>query len=336
MSKSASIITIAKRVNMSHTTVSRALNNSPLVKESTKDKINRAAKELGYRTNFNAKALVSRKTFVIGIYLTELNLGTSPIFLSSIVNNVKFALPDGYTLSVDTIKNAQKDRVIENHKIDSALVVTQSIEDDNFIRLLEKEKFPAVILNRNIQKTGLINFSIDEYSGVVRILEYAIKLGHKNFGLIKGPGSFESSFFRSKAFFDTISKHNLKVPDYFVAVGDYSVGSGYRAAQQFINQKTLPSIIFSSNDDMAIGAMKAFNEFGLSFPKDISIIGFDDMKYSNFITPGLSTVRKPIGVLVKDGMDAIVKLLNKKDVKKTKKILEAAPIIRNSIMDLRK
>ena len=156
------ILTIAKRANVSHTTVSRALNDSPLIKE-TKRKIRKIADDLSYVPNINAKGLVEKRSFIIGIFFSELDTGTSPSFLVDVINRSKEALPEGYSISIDSIEALDGTSAVSRHQYDGAIVVSQSVNDDAFINMMIERGLPVVILNRKIAREDVSNFTTDDY-----------------------------------------------------------------------------------------------------------------------------------------------------------------------------
>lgn len=330
------IRTIAQRANVSHTTVSRALNNSPLVKEATKRKIRQLADELGYVPNLNAKGLVEKRSFLIGIFFSELDTGTSPSFLVDVINRAKSALPTGYSLSLDSIESLEKDNMQPRHQYDGAIVVSQSVSDDAFIERLTQQHFPVVVLNREIERKDIPNFATDDYMGTKKILEYAIRMGHKSFGFIEGTPGFVSADDRKRAFDDVIAANQAEVLPEWKQQGTYLPESGYEGMRTILGSAKTPTCIFAANDDMATGAVRACQDLGYLVPDDISIIGYDDMSYAKYLVPRLTTVRKPTDSIVQQGVLALTHLLDNADTKPVQKIIEPTLIVRNSVKDLRK
>jgi len=330
------ILTIAKRANVSHTTVSRALNNSPLVKEETKKKIQQLADELGYVPNLNAKGLVEKRSFLIGIFFSELDTGTSPSFLVDVINRAKFALPTGYALSLDSIESMQESSGISRHQYDGAIVVSQSEHDDVFIDKLIEQNLPVVVLNRKIGRQDVSNFSSDDYLGASQALEYAIRMGHQTFGIIEGAVGFVSSTDRRQGFEDVVTANKVTTKPEWHKQGTYLPDSGYDAMRTILSTSDVPSCVFVANDDMAAGAVRACQDLGYKVPQDISIVGYDDMSYAKYLIPRLTTVRKPTEEIVKAGVEALTQLLDGSVKKAVKKIIEPTLIVRDSVKDLRK
>lgn len=334
------IKTIAKAAGVSHTTVSRALNDSSLVKPQTKLKIKRLADEMGYIPDINAKGLVSNKAYVVGIYFSRLQSGTSSNFLAESIRQVKKSLAD-YTLAINGIDlmHGESD-MLRNGKPDGALFISQSQDDDSYIQYMHDNGVPVVVINRKTEITGVSNVVPDEYHGVFQAIEYAIRLGHKKFGLIKGTPRFTSTYYREKGFRDAIAKHSdAAVIEKAVVDGNYSRESGFHAMNKILMSDELPSLVFCSNDETAAGAIKSCQKFGLRVPDDISLMGFDNADYARFMVPGLTTIYKPVEEITRIGVEQLKSLMesgSKVKVEQTlKEIVTTELIIRDSVADLR-
>lgn len=332
MNNKVTIKTIAKMAGVSHTTVSRALNDSPLVKETTKMKIHELANELNYTPNLNAKALVEKKSFIIGVYFTDMSEGTSPSFMAEVIQRVKTALPRGYDISVDSFANLRRSNEKVNPYYDGSIVVSQATSDDEYIEQLTKVGKPLVVLNRKIERTDLYNYFGDDYAGATTATNYLLRMGHRKIAMIKGQDGFASTKLRAQAFYDVLKKNKITLPDEWVVDGNYSINSGYRAMEQILTNTELPSCVFSANDDMAMGAIRACIDYGFNVPEDISFIGFDDSAYSNFYNPRITTIRKPTKEIIQNGIQALKNLIENQTPQLPRVLsIKPALIVRNSV-----
>lgn len=284
---------IAKVAGVSHTTVSRALNDSPLIKPETKKKIAAIAESLHYVPNVNAKSLVNQKSYIIGLYFSHLSIGTSDSFLVEVIKGISDTLPSEYTLAVHEL--LQSDTFDEEpNRLDGAIVMSQSDRDDGFIAALSKKNIPIVVLNRKLQDATLMNVTSNDAQGVYQMITYVLEQGFRKIAMIEGIASFGSARERRKGFMKAIQEKQLVCPkEYFVA-GDYSLESGQLGAQQLLALPEPPEVIFCANDDMAIGAINACHQAGRKIPEEIGIIGFDDSSFSPYTYPPLTTIRKPV------------------------------------------
>jgi LacI family transcriptional regulator len=166
-----------------------------------------------------------------------------------------------------------------------------------------------VVLNREIQDAQVINIISDDRSGVQNAVEYLISEGHRNIALIEGKEGFKSTYERKEGYMKALINHNIPIHKDYIVEGKYDMESGYWSMKQLLNHTNVPTAVFCSNDDMAVGAIKAIVEEGLKVPEDISIIGFDDNVFSSFLSPALTTVKKPIEDISIMGTTKLLKLI---------------------------
>ena len=304
---SVTIKDIAKQLGISHTTVSRALNNSPLIREETKQKVQKMAKKMGYSPNYSAKALVNARSYNIGLFFSSIVHGTSPDFFHEIIKCVSSEIEDQYNLVVHGIDVFFQE--LHPHHFDGIILVSQSEKDDDFIRSALEKKIPIVVINRKVENLQVTNIISDDEEGVRLGVEYLIVKGHRNIGMIEGKESFESSVERKKGFTKTLIKHGLCVRPEWCISGDYSAMSGYKGMKKLVQQKLRPTAVFCANDEMAFGAMKALAQLGISVPLDISLLGFDGSLFATYSTPALSTIRKPIDEMSKTAVQYLKRLI---------------------------
>ncbi|MDN4071833.1 LacI family DNA-binding transcriptional regulator [Fictibacillus terranigra] len=285
---------IAKLANVSHTTVSRALNNSPLIKEPTKRKILEIASQLNYTPNYNAKNLVMQKSHTIGLFFTSISNGTSPSFLADTIKGVNSVISQDFNLFVRGIDDYDDFTSINNMRFDGIILMSQSEIDNTFIYHVLQKNIPLVVLNREIQGRDIINLLSDDQEGSRQAVEYLITNGHKDIAIIEGKKAFKSSQERKEGYMAALMQYKLPIQKEYMVKGHYDMQSGYRAMEELMELKQPPTAVFCSNDDMAIGAMNAVFAKGLKVPEDISIIGFDDIGFAQYTTPRLTTVKRPV------------------------------------------
>ncbi|MCD2256059.1 LacI family DNA-binding transcriptional regulator [Lactobacillus sp. CC-MHH1034] len=324
------IKTIAKLANVSNTTVSRALNNSPRITPETKTKILKIANELGYEPNLNARSLVTNKSYTVGLFFSNITSGTSRSFLTEAINAFYKYLSHSYTLSINAINDLPNFESI-NHRFDGICIISQSTDDDAFINYVTSQRIPVVVLNRRVSMTNVPNVYFDEYLAARQIAEYGVKLGHKRFGLIQGICNFASSVNRQRGYIETLKRYDINLGKSLIFPGDYTMQSGYRAMKQILLMQEPPTFVFASNDDMAMGAYKACAELNVHIPDDISIVGFDDSDFSEYLTPALTTVQKPITDMGKIGIQWLSQLMSKEALPEIVCAVPPELMIRNSV-----
>ncbi len=313
---SVTIKDIAKLAGVSHTTVSRALNDSPLISEDTKKRITSIAKELNYTPNYNAKSLVLDRSYNIGLFFSTIHEGTSSNFFYEVVRGVNGIVHKEFNLIVSGIDDYINFHSINKKHFDGIIVMSQSTKDDSFIYNILEKSIPLVVLNREIQAAPITNILSDDQKGAYKAVEHLIQRGHKKIAIIEGKKGFKSTQERKEGFLQALIRYNIPMNKDFIVEGKYDLESGYRAMQQILNLSSIPTAVFCSNDDMAVGAMKAIAERGLKIPENISLMGFDDNVFSSFLSPALTTVKRPIEEISKEGAKKLLELIGGKQIER--------------------
>lgn len=324
---------IARVLGISHSTVSRALTGSQYVSEKTKEEIFKTAKQLNYIPNMSARSLKLDKAYNIGVFFSTISNGTSPFVFQTVINNVYGNIDKKYNVIVKGI-DMYEENTINPKNYDGILVVSQKTDDDDFIREILKRKIPIVVINRKVTHE-VINIYTDESVGTYRGVEELIKNGHKSIAIIEGAKNFDSTKMRRKGYLEAFKNYNINLNEKLVVNGDFSVKSGYLKAKELMEKKEYFSAIFAFNDEMATGAIKAIVDQGLKVPDDISILGFDGNEVGKFISPSITTIRRPIGEISRVAIELLLKLINNEnDITDTKIYIESELERGNSIKNL--
>lgn len=300
---------IAKLANVSHTTVSRALNNSPLIKEVTRKKIAEIAAQVGYVPNYNAKSLVMQRSYTIGLFFTSIAKGTSSSFFSDTIRGVNSIVDVEYNLFIRGIDDYAEYSSIHRRRFDGIILMSQSEADNKFIYHVVQQDIPIVVLNRQIDDRSIINIISNDREGAYHAGKHLIESGHQDIAIIEGVEGFKSTQERRDGFIKALIDHNIPVRNDYMISGNYDMQSGYEAMGQLLELEKPPTAVFCSNDDMAIGAMKSVFERGLQVPNDVSIVGFDDSGISLFANPSLTTVKRPIEKISEQGARKLLSLI---------------------------
>ncbi|OPJ54731.1 LacI family DNA-binding transcriptional regulator [Clostridium chromiireducens] len=324
---------IAKVLGISHSTVSRALTGSKYVNEKTKEAVLKAVKELNYIPNMSARSLKIDKAYNIGVFFSTISNGTSPYVFQTVINSVYRNIDKRYNVIVKGI-DMYEENTINPKNYDGILVVSQMVNDDKFIREILERDIPVVVINRKVDH-NVINIYTDESIGTYKGVEELIKNGHKEIAIIEGANSFDSTKMRRKGYEDAFENYNIELNKNLILNGDFSVKSGYERTKELLERKEQFSAIFAFNDEMAAGAIKALTEIGLKVPDDISILGFDGNEIGKFISPSITTIKRPIGDISKIAIDLLIKLLSDEmDITAKKIYIESELEIGESIKDL--
>lgn len=331
---SVTIKDIAKIANVSHTTVSRALNNSPLINDETKSKIHAIAKQLNYVPNYNAKSLVLDKSYNIGLFFSTLNEGTSPSFFYETVRGANTVIKDSYNLVVRGIDDYKDFHNVNKKSFDGIIVMSQSIKDNTFIYHVLNAGIPTVVLNRPFTENFVVNIISDDREGAYRVIEHLVKNGHRDIAIIEGKEGFRSTEERKEGYLNALINNSILPKNEYIVRGHYDIESGYESMKKLLSLEHCPSAVFCSNDDMALGAYKAIYEVGKKIPEDISVVGFDDNAFSKYITPTLTTVKRPMERISQEGVKILLEMVESKKRIQETIYMNTDVIFRNSIKPL--
>lgn len=313
---------IAKVAGVSHTTVSRALNDSASIRPETKERIQQIARELNYVTNYSAKSLVHQKSYTIGLYFSSMHQSTSASFLKDVLTAVTQQVGGRYHISVNALDMLDSFISVTPQRFDGIILMSQSDSDDPFIYHVKQKELPLVVINRQLEDNGVVNVVASDRLGVASAIDSAVELGHRRIGFIGGNRSYRSSIERKAGFLDGMFSHDLPVPPDYLCEGDYSISSGRKEMGKLLRLPMPPTCVFCANDDMAIGAIKACYAASLEIPKDISIIGFDDISFATYTTPALSTVHKPLVEISRRGTEMLLNMIEGTPVKPELHVVE--------------
>ncbi len=301
---SVTIKDIAKIAGVSHMTVSRALNDSDAVKEDTKKLIQQIAKELNYTKNANGRNLALNRSFNIGLFITSMVEGTSPQFFNEVITCIYSSIKGKYSLIVGSISDSPDVNSLSHQNFDGMIIVSQSIEDDRFIESVRAKGIPLVVMNRKYSAcTSVLS---NDSEGAYKACHYIVGKGHTKIAFIEGHWKNVASQRRRHG----IDKALLEVGAHVNAVfieGDYSFNSGYRAGKTIHEMADRPSAVFCYNDDMAIGLNKYLVEHQIT---NIGIMGFDDSIMTEYMSPGITTVKRPIRMIAEKAIELLLERID--------------------------
>ncbi|QAV71047.1 LacI family DNA-binding transcriptional regulator [Salinibacterium sp. UTAS2018] len=282
---------VARRAGVSYQTVSRVLNDSPNIRDSTRDRVREAINELGYRPNQAARTLVTSRTRTIGVLAQQ----SSHFGPATTIQAIELAAREAsYRLSITNV--ASNDR----HAIKAGLdyLMSQSVEAIVFVtpqgRALDAVRelsvsVPFVALHANQVDQSRHSMSVDQQAGARLATRHLIDLGHTEIMHLSGPRDWLEAEARVQGFLDEINEAGLKARA--PVLGDWSSSFGYYAGLELLRSRDFTAL-FASNDQMALGFMHACRELGLSIPDDMSVVGFDDIPEAAHFFPPLTTVRQ--------------------------------------------
>ncbi len=295
---------IAKKLNLSYSTVSRALNSSSLVNEKTMKRIQEEARKMGYTPNALARGLVLKKSGIIGMIIPDI---TNPFFPALARGAEDRAVEQGYNLLVcNTDWNISLEtrhlKLIEEKKVDGLILSSINLENKYLETIIEKG-YPLVFVSRLYPGVDANFVGMDTRHGGYLAGRHLVELGHKNIAFIGGKFSIGSVQGRFLGFLKALKEAGIEFDSSLAVEGEFNIESGYAKALELFKSNRDITAVFAANDLVAIGVMKAVRELGLSVPDDVSVIGYDDIFISSIPGVELTTVfqeKRKMGELAVD------------------------------------
>ncbi len=295
MSK-VSIKDIARAAGVSHSTVSRALRNSPLLRRETRERIQRLAREMGYSPDTIARSLVTGRTHTVGVVITTI----ADPFVAEVVRGVEdCALPHGYSVILAS-SGGEPERelaavdMLRAKRVD-ALIVTSSRIGSLYLDRLELQGVPVVLVNDHAVQGGPYTFSVtvDNQGGGRLATEHLISRGHRRIAYVAAALGHSDSVERQAGYQQALRQAGIEVDPALVLRGDGRPEGGEAALVRLRALADPPTAVFCYNDMTAIGLLRAARHMAVRVPEDLAVVGFDDILYASYVCPSLTTVCQP-------------------------------------------
>jgi len=310
---------IAKKLNVSRITVSKALRDHPDISREMKEKVNKAAKRMGYVPNLIATQLNTRKTFTIGIVVPDLE---NSFFAFVVDSMIDFATEMKYhvILTVSREKETIEQQNIENligMRVDGLLVcLSQETKDRDIFSRVKKMKIPMVFFDRAFEKMGFPVVVFDDKAGALNALDQVIGSGYTRIAHFAGYPSVNIGKRRAEGYKSALRKHRLSLRRKWILEAGFEFKDGYDSFMKLFQQGELPEIIFTVNDRVALGAYNAAGECGIKIPSEIGIFGYGFNETTDLFQPPLTIINQDPR---KMGQQALALLLDIIDNKLTGK-----------------
>lgn len=286
---------IAEKAGVSIATVSRVLNHPETVAESTRKAIEEIIESEEYVPNWFARGLNLNKTGTIGLMLPNL-LDNASMEIAKGVEDV--AHQKGYTTLICNVENdIEKERkylrILIQRQVEGIVMVHPSLGDKDF-NLLKEHKIPSVIIGENNHVNGTHTVTIDSRGAAKKAVEHLIEIGYSKIAMVCGEIPKEENLNKKRGYKDALSDAGIKYDKSLVIETPNTIEGGYMAAKKLIEMENRPRAVFATSDILAFGIMDSVNDNDLRIPEDIAVLGFDNVRMSNLVTPKLSTVEKPL------------------------------------------
>ena len=285
---------LARQLNVSTATVSRALSRPDKVAPATRKRVLEFVRRSGYHINGIARSLRTQSTRTIGVIVSDIR---NP-FSSAIVKSVEdVARTNGYTV---LICNADEDGRNEEAALElflerqvSGVIHCSAGANLDLLRVLLEKSIPLVDLDRQSGLHNVDTVILDNQLGATLATRHLVELGHRRVAMISGPRHLSNARKRLDAFRKTLRSTRIVVPKEYVVFGDFREQSGQIAAERLLSLRTPPTAILVANNEMMAGALFAIRQRGVKIPRDLSLVGFDDARWAQYSDPPLTVVSQP-------------------------------------------
>jgi LacI family transcriptional regulator len=294
--KEVTIYDLARKLDLSIATISRALKDDPVVSKKTKKRISDLAQELGYRSNHFARNLRTSRTNTIGVIIPRIN----SYFMSSVIAGMEsVANSEGYNLIISqSSESFEKEKVnvttLFNSRVDG-LLVSLAYDTDTLTHFepFFKKKIPLIFFDRVAEHKDCTCILINNEKAAYDATTHLINQGRRRIVHLTAPPKRNVYIDRLKGYKAALADNRIPFRDHYVIVGNLSQEKGAEAAAQIFAMKPLPDAVFSANDNCAVGCMVALRQMGIRIPEDIAFVGFNNDPVSTVVEPNLTTVNYP-------------------------------------------
>ena len=307
---SATISDVAAQAGVSIATVSRVLNGNTPVQADKAERVKRAVAELNFVPRSAARVLASRKTNTIGLVFSEIRGAFFPQLLKGVEAQLHEA---GYELLVYSTHSDRpiKRKPIGEHNTDGLLVFTTSLDKDEIARL-HRINFPMVLMHETPPAgMDIPVITVENKDGAAMLVSHLIaEHGRRRIVFLRGPEGHEDSQWRERGYREALAAHGIPFDETLISSGEFDQEAAYHSLQKLIQSGVEFDAVFAGDDDASIGVYRALKEAKRLIPDDVAVVGFDDVQFSRYISPALTTVRAPIEEVGREAVRQLKSLMD--------------------------
>ncbi|MCL4561382.1 MAG: LacI family transcriptional regulator [Chloroflexi bacterium] len=287
---------VAKKAGVSASTVSRVVGNYGYVGEKNRKKILAVIRELDYHPNAIARSMVKKSTSTIGLVITDI---TNPFFAYLARGVEEVAWQHGYTLILaNTDEDLTKEQAIVSalleKQVDGLILVPASSSPTPHLQEVLKREMPLTLVDRRVKDCLVDVIMVNNQDGARQAVAYLIERGHRRIGMVYDNPEISTNMERLAGYREAFRDAGLTIPEDLVRSCQYTQQSAYAVVAQLLKVENPPTAIFTANNFMTLGAVKAVREAGLQIPTHIALVGFDDLDWNEYNLPQLTSVAQPV------------------------------------------
>lgn len=309
---------VAKRAGVSCATISRVINNSDTVKPETRDHVVKIIKEMGYAPNEVARSLSKNETKTIGVVVPDIN---NPFF-GDVIKGVSM-LADKHNLNIilcDTNEDTEKEkislRMLKDHRIRGIIIGPASDNNEfngEYLSILENLGIPIVLVGRDVKYSNFDGVFIDNVQGASDGVSALIQSGHKKIAVISGSTDSKPGRDRLGGYMKAMTMGGLTVREDYILHGNFKLESGYELTRQLLEIEDRPTAIFTCNNMMTLGCIKALSEQGLKIPEDMALVGFDEIELLEIFNMQITVIARPTFEMGRIAMEMLLERFDKRE-----------------------
>jgi LacI family transcriptional regulator len=325
------MVDVARSAGVSLSTVSRVVNDYAGINEDTRRRVLAAMRDLGYVAHIPARALASGRTQMLGLLAQEVANPFHYAVIGGVDEQVARADFDLLLCTTHARREKEAEYVarLSHGQVDGLLIVLPRGLPD-YVEQLRAEGFPFVIIDYDAEAPGCTVVNAANRTGTRKAVEHLIALGHRRIAFITGRSNVGATHTRLDGYRDALAAAGIVVDGSMIAQGDFLEARGHAAALELLALPDPPTAIFGSSDATAFGVLRAAREIGLAVPRDLSVVGFDDVPEASYVSPALTTVRQPLREMGREAVRQLLGLLAEPARPTARIVLETDLVVRHS------
>jgi DNA-binding LacI/PurR family transcriptional regulator len=307
---------IAKKLNVSRATVSKALKDADDISVEMKKRVWDMAEKMNYIPHYHAKRLHSQQTNTIGVIVPDISYS----FFSFVIDGIMdIARQSGYhiILMVSREKaDTEKDNILTllSMRVDGILLaVSKETSDIEIFEKIQRSNVPLVFFDRAMDHAGFSSIGIDDREAAQKLIDFVVRCGYQCIGHLGGSFLTDIGRNRRDGYLDALNNHQIPVREEWIVEGGFTRTDGYRCFMKIYQSCSLPEVIFSANDQNALGAYDAMKELGILFPEKIGVVAFGHHEFAKIITPSMTIINVNPYDLGKKAMEIMLQRIKGKD-----------------------
>jgi DNA-binding LacI/PurR family transcriptional regulator len=316
MDHMATITDVCRLAGVSKATVSRVLNHTGQVKESTREQVYKAIQELNYRPNGLAQALATQRSNTIGLVVSVFNGNFFGDLLRQAAQSVEMAgkhliVTDGHD---NPEREIQAIQMLVDRCCDGIILYSRFNTEEKIMELIGELPVPLMVMNRHLQKAPERTILFEQREAAHMAVTHLLHAGHRKIACITAIMRTPTAQARLQGYRDALADFGIEYDPDLVALGQNLIPSGYTACRELLDNGADFTALFCCTDNMAEGAYRALNESGRKIPGDVSVVGFDNEPMTAYMTPSLTTVHIPVVEMTKTAVDQVIRMINGENV----------------------